>query len=126
WVGTLAACDGSGIALLNATPTVAATPTGPSGASGSNVTGATSSAVSAAITNVLGLRCEGLGSAVDNTQVRLQPDGLHVDAENVADADFVVLEPEDGSGTGVEDFERANMPLVFDVDPGTYWLGCRV
>jgi hypothetical protein len=116
WTGTFAACEGSEVSLSSlANAATTGTATGGSGA-----------AVSAAIRDVLALRCEGLGPAVDNTQVRVQTDGLHVNAENVADADFVIVESDDGSvGSAVEDFAAATMPLVFDIEHGVYWIGCR-
>lgn len=107
WIGTFVACPGSGIALTEAA--TSPLPEEP------------------AVPDVLVLRCEGLGPAVDADTVRLQPDGLHIEATNVADATVVALDPEDGTVEAlVFPFETATEAIVADVPPGPLWVGCRV
>ncbi len=63
------------------------------------------------------------------TQVRLQEDGLHVDALNVADAEVVEIRTADGSDAFVHQtaFEVAEESYVVSrIEPGTIWVGCRV
>lgn len=106
WKGTFTACSDSEIAL-----TEAAAPTSPA----------------PEFPDVLVMRCEGLGPAIDADTVRLQPDGLHIEATNVADAVVVVIDPEDGTVEAiVHPFETVTERLVVDVPAGQLWIGCRV
>lgn len=69
----------------------------------------------------------GVWAATDADRVRLQPDGLHVDATNVADATMTAIEPVDGHGDTIEHaFEMATETFVADVDPGEHRVGCRL
>jgi hypothetical protein len=73
------------------------------------------------------MRCEGLGPAVDADTVRLQPDGLHIEAMNVADAAVVAIDPQDGTIEAVvHPFETVTEEFVVDVREGPVWIGCRV
>jgi hypothetical protein len=106
WRGTFAACPESGIALTEAAASPSAAPEFP---------------------NVLVMRCEGLGPAVDADTVQLQPDGLHIEATNVADAVVIAIDPEDGTIEAiVHPFETVTERLVVDVPAGQLWIGCRV
>jgi hypothetical protein len=106
WRGSFAACSDSGIALTDA---AALTPPGLESP------------------DVLVVRCEGFGPAVDSDTVRLQPDGLHIEATNVADAAAVVLSADDGSiPEDLLPFETATEEFVIDVPAGSYRFGCRV
>jgi hypothetical protein len=109
WQGTFTTCPDSGIGL---TPDV--TPTSPP-------------EIPTDVPDVLILRCEGFGPAADSEYVRLQPDGLHIEATNVADAVAIVVSADDGSNP--EDllpFETATEEFVIDVPEGSYRFGCRV
>lgn len=80
------------------------------------------------VPDVLVLRCEGFGPAVDASTVRLQPDGVHIEASNIADAAAVAVDSSSGeieSFVAVE-FDSVTEDLVLDVPSGTYWIGCRV
>jgi hypothetical protein len=106
WRGTFAACPESGVALTEAAASPSAAPEFP---------------------NVLVMRCEGLGPAVDADTVQLQPDGLHIEATNVADAVVIAIDPEDGTVEAiVHPFEAVTERLVVDVPAGQLWIGCRV
>jgi hypothetical protein len=73
------------------------------------------------------MRCEGLGPTVDSDTVRLQPDGLHIEATNVADAVVVAVDPADGTVEAiVHPFETVTEEFVADVPEGPLWIGCRV
>ena len=82
------------------------------------------------IPDVLVVRCEGLGPAVDATEVRLQEDGLHVDAINVADAEVVLIRalvPDQEMFVHRTAFEEAEESYVVEgIEAGTIWVGCRV
>lgn len=79
------------------------------------------------VPDVLVLRCEGLGPAVDVTSVRLRAEGLYVEATNVADATVVALDAETGNVEALlYPFESATETFVAEVGPGTLWVGCRV
>ncbi|HYG70858.1 MAG TPA: hypothetical protein VEC15_01045, partial [Actinomycetota bacterium] len=98
WTGTVETCDGSGIELTATTD------------------GASSPSPVAA--DILTVRCEGLGPALELAQVRLQDDGLHVEATNVADASFVTIEHDDG--TVVPEmivFKHVTMQMTVDIEP---------
>jgi hypothetical protein len=104
--GTLTACADSGIAL--ASPPVLPP-------------------VDAGTPDVVILRCEGLGPAIDTPTVRLQSDGLHIEATNVADATVISIEPQaDIQEPVLVDVDSVTENIVLDVPPGTYWVGCRV
>jgi hypothetical protein len=105
WGGTFATCDASGVALSGlATP--------PS---------------RDATADTLVVRCEGLGPAVDSAVVRLQPDGLHLEATNIADAEYVVVESDDGEIVGGPiRFDQVTETAALDVAAGSYWVGCLV
>ncbi|MGH2673486.1 MAG: hypothetical protein ACRDHC_10960 [Actinomycetota bacterium] len=106
WRGTFSACPDSGIV-----PTEAAAPTSPA----------------PKFPDVLVVRCEGLGPAVDADTVQLQADGLHIEATNVADAAVIAIDPEDGTVEAiVRPFETATEEFVVDVSPGPISIGCRV
>ena len=64
WAGTFTACEGSGIELSELGAPGEPVPTGPSSAE--------LSPLPESVPDVLGVRCEGLGPAVDAAQVRLQ------------------------------------------------------
>jgi hypothetical protein len=106
WRGTFAACSDSGIALTEAAASPSPAPEFP---------------------DVLVMRCEGLGPAVEADTVRLQPDGLHIQATNVGDAAMVAVEPQNGSTEAVvHPFETVTEEFVVDVAEGSVWIGCRV
>ena len=106
WGGTFATCPDSGIVLTEAAASPSPAPEFP---------------------DVLVMRCEGLGPAVDADTVRLQPDGLHIEATNVADAVVVAVDPEDGTVEAiVHPFETVTEEFVVDVPEGAFWIGCRV
>jgi hypothetical protein len=109
WQGTFASCPESGIAL-----SPEESPTSPPG-------------IPADVPDVLVLRCEGFGPAADSDYVRLQSDGLHIEATNVADAAAIVLSADDGSiPEDLLPFETATENFVIDVPAGSYRFGCRV
>ena len=106
WRGTFAACPESGIALTEAAASPSPAPEFP---------------------NVLVMRCEGFGPAVDADTVQLQADGLHIEATNVADAAAVVVIADDGSvPEDLLPFETATEEFVLDVPAGSYRFGCRL
>ena len=106
WGGTFATCPESGIALTEAAPSPSPAPEFP---------------------DVLVMRCEGLGPAVDAGVVQLQADGLHIEATNVADAVVVAVDPADGTVEAiVHPFETVTEEFVADVPEGPLWIGCRV
>lgn len=76
--------------------------------------------------DVLVLRCEGLGPAVDASTVRLQPDGLHVVASNIADATVVDVRPAGSDTASLTPFLSVTERFVADVGPGTVLIGCLV
>ena len=77
--------------------------------------------------DVLRVRCEGLGPAVDLRRFTLQPDGLHVEASNIADAAAVVIENATGDVVaGPVMFDEVTESFVVPLEPGMYWFGCRV
>ncbi len=79
------------------------------------------------IPNVLIVRCEGLGPAVDSSRVRLQPDGLHIEASNIADATIVDVWPAGSAVSLVQTpFLSVTERFVVDVEPGVVSIGCRV
>jgi hypothetical protein len=124
WAGTFTACETSGITLtetLGPTGSIATLPPEPS---------PSPSPEDPAVPDVLIVRCEGLGPAVDGTEVRLQEDGLHVDALNVAHAEVVEIR---ASGPDQEAFihqtafeSPREVFVVPDLEPGPIWVGCRV
>ena len=123
WAGTFTECEGSGIELGGIV--------GAGGAgSPSPVRPPEPSPAEEEIPDVLVVRCEGLGPAVDSTQVRLQEDGLHVAALNVADADVVEIRVDDPDReTFIHEtaFETAEETFVVPgFGPGEIWIGCRV
>jgi hypothetical protein len=96
------------------------------------VTGSTGS-VDARPADVLVVRCEGPGPALDASSVRLQPDGrLRYEATNVADAEWVMFEGEDPmhvmhDNKGGQPFDTTTVTgSMKGFAPGTYWVGCRV
>ncbi len=106
WGGTFAACPESGIALTEAATSPSPAPDFP---------------------DRLVMRCEGLGPAVDADTVQLQPDGLHIEATNVADAVVIAIDPEDGTIEAIlHPFETVTERLVVAVPAGQLWIGCRV
>ncbi len=106
WSGTFAACPESGIELTEAAASPSPAPEFP---------------------DVLVMRCEGLGPAIDADTVRLQPDGLHIEATNVADATVMAIDPQDGTVEAiVYPFETVTEEFVVDVPAGPLWIGCRV
>jgi hypothetical protein len=106
WSGTFATCPESGIGLAGAVASPSPAPEFP---------------------DVLVMRCEGLGPAVDSDTVQLQADGLHIEATNVADAVVVAVDPEDGTVEAiVHPFETVTEEFVADVPEGALWIGCRV
>jgi hypothetical protein len=131
WAGTFTACEGSGITLtetLGPTGSIATLPPEPS---------PSPSPGDPAVPDVLIVRCEGLGPAVDSTEVRLQEDGLHVEATNVADAEVVEIRAGDpgreafihqtafesvGERIVIGPFGEASWPS----GSGHVWVGCRV
>jgi hypothetical protein len=107
WQGTLATCPESGIGL-------GPVPTSPP-------------EIPADVPDLLVLRCEGFGPAADSEYVRLQSDGLHIEATNVADASAIVVSADDGSiPEDLLPFETATEEFVIDVPAGSYRFGCRV
>jgi hypothetical protein len=78
------------------------------------------------VPDALVLRCEGLGPAVDSEVVRLQPDGLHVEATNLEFASAVVgIHSDEAAETMIVPFEEATERFVWDVPPGSLQIGCR-
>jgi hypothetical protein len=126
WGGTLAVCDGTGIAFVggNFVATPAAVGPTPSALTGPDApTGTTAQPLPEEIV----VRCEGLGPAVDRADVRLQPDGLHIEATNVADAEmFLIASPTTEASAGPFSFDRVTERVVVDLPPGTYSVGCLV
>jgi hypothetical protein len=122
WAGSFGVCEGSGVGLSELATPVELEPTGPSSAQ--------LSPLPESVPDVLTVRCEGLGPAVDATRVRLQRDGLHVDAVNVAHADLVELVPAfptAGDWLHRVTFEKATETFVVpDAQPGDTWVGCFV
>lgn len=122
WSGSFGACDGSGIALSELATPIDLEPTGPSTTE--------LSPLPESVPDVLGVRCEGLGPAVDSTQVRLQADGLHVDAMNIGDAEVVEIRqsvPDRDEFIHQTAFAQAEESFVVPgVEPGPIWVGCRV
>jgi hypothetical protein len=109
WQGTFATCPESGIVL-----SPDESPTSPP-------------EVPADVPDVLVLRCEGFGPAADSEYVRLQSDGLHIEATNVADAAAIVVSADDGSiPEDLFPFETATEEFVIGVPAGSYRFGCRV
>jgi hypothetical protein len=104
WTGEFVACPDSGIELAQAEPSPSPAPE---------------------IPDVLLMRCEGLGPAVDAPRVRLQPDGLHVEATNIAEATVVEVRS-DGSIASTTPFHSVTERFVADVAPGIVLIGCRV
>jgi len=105
WTGTFAACPESGIGLTEAAASPSPAPDFP---------------------DVLVMRCEGLGPAVDADTVRLQPDGLHIEATNVADAAVVAIHREEGNLEAiVHPFDTVTEEFVVDVPAGALSIGCR-
>jgi hypothetical protein len=103
WGGTFEACPDSGIEL--ATDVLA-----PAGAP-----------------DVLVLRCEGLGPAVHSDVVRLQADGLHVEATNVEHASAVIgVHSNEAAEAMIVPFEEATERFVWAIPPGPVQIGCRV
>jgi hypothetical protein len=124
WAGTLTVCQGSGIELaegLGPRGSIARLEPEPS---------ATPLPGEPVVPDVLVVRCEGLGPAVDATHVRLQADGLHVEATNVADAVLVELVPafpEPGDWLHRVTFDRATERFVVpEATAGEAWVGCFV
>jgi hypothetical protein len=79
------------------------------------------------VPDVLVLRCEGLGPAADSGVVRLQPDGLHVEATNLEFASAVVgIHSDETAATLIVPFEEAIERFVWDIAPGSLQIGCRV
>lgn len=106
WRGTFASCPESGVALTEAAASPSPAPEFP---------------------DVLVMRCEGLGPAVDADTVQLQPDGLHIEATNVGDAAVVAVDPQVGTIEAVvHPFETVTEEFVVDVPEGPLWIGCRV
>jgi hypothetical protein len=127
WSGTFETCDGSGVTLSDRIVTTGGGGTGPSAGTGSGATGSTGVAQPGDVADSLVVRCEGLGPAVDRSTVRLGADGLDVEATNVADAEVVLIEDDEGNVVGepvpfTEVTERFHVAL----EPGAYWVGCRV
>jgi hypothetical protein len=103
WEGTLSACPDSGIALAEV-----ATPPDEQ-----------------EVPDVLVVRCEGFGPAVGSTTVRLQADGLHVEATNVADAASVVVgRADDGDVSSVTAFDEVTETTVVEMGPGKVFVAC--
>jgi hypothetical protein len=123
WFGSFGMCEGSGIGLSDLATPIDLEPTGPSMTELSPSPGAS-------VSDVLGVRCEGLGPVVDSTQVRLQEDGLHVDAMNVGDAEVVEIRqsvPDRDEFIHQTAFAQAEESFIVpDVEPGPIWVGCRV
>jgi hypothetical protein len=120
WAGTFTACEGSGIELSELAGPGELLPTGPSAAE--------LSPLPESVPDVLDVRCEGLGTAVESGQVRLRVDGLHVEAANVADAVYVELLA-DPSGPDrwlrrVRFQEPMETFVVHDATPGAALVGC--
>ena len=124
WAGSFGVCEESGIGLSELATAVQLEPTGPSSAE--------LSPLPETVPDVLGVRCEGLGPAVDATQVRLQAGGLHVDVVNVADAEVVEIRREDPQREAFlyqSEFSLPQMEVVIpssDLGPGEIFVGCRV
>ena len=78
------------------------------------------------VPDVLVLRCEGLGPAVDASTVRLQPDGFHIEASNIADATVVDVRPLGSETPNLTPFLSVTERFVVDVGPGTVLIGCLV
>lgn len=111
WSATLWTCEGSGIALSGA---VSAAPPESTGATGA--TGAIE-----LIPDVLVVRCEGARPVLESEVVRLQADGLHVEA-TTSDVVAAHLVSEDGS---TEAFVAAGSEpdtFVVSVPPGKAWV----
>jgi hypothetical protein len=124
WAGTFTACEGRGITLTESV--------GPTGsiATLEPVPPTSPQPGDPAVPDVLVVRCEGLGPAADNTEVRLQEDGLHVDALNVAHAEVVEIRasgPDQEAFIHQTAFESPRESFVVpDLEPGRIWVGCRV
>ncbi|MEX2421087.1 MAG: hypothetical protein WD670_04645 [Actinomycetota bacterium] len=82
--------------------------------------------VGQAVPDVLVLRCEGLGPAIDTPTVRLQPDGLHIEASNIADATVVDVRAEGSDTPTLTPFLSVTERFVVDVGPGVVSIGCLV
>jgi hypothetical protein len=77
------------------------------------------------VPDVLVVRCEGLGPAVEADTVRLRSDGLHVEATNIAEARAVVVTTAEDSVGEIVPFESLPERFVVDVPAGRLWIGCR-
>lgn len=115
WVGTFQSCEGTDIVLSDAIVQTGGGGTGPD----APVTGPV------VAVDTLIVRCEGLGPVIDADKIHLQPDGLHIEATNVADASFVTIEHDDGTVVPeIIVFKHVTMRMTVDIEPGTYWVGC--
>ena len=124
WAGSFEVCEESGIELSELAAPGELEPTGPSSAE--------LSPLPESVPDLLIVRCEGLGPAVETTQVRLQEDGLHVDVLNVAHAEVVEIrrdEPQWEAFLYQSEFSLPQMEVVIptsDLGPGEIFVGCRV
>jgi hypothetical protein len=105
WGATLDVCPGAGIDVA---PTDAAT------------------APDTPAPDVAVLRCTGGGPELDTPIVSVQPDGLHIDAKNLANAFMIDLELEGGGNLGTVAFDGADhREVVLGVPPGQVtMIGC--
>lgn len=122
WAGSFGVCEESGIGLSELATAVQLEPTGPSSAE--------LSPLPETVPDVLIVRCEELGPAVEATLVRLQEDGLHVEALNVAHADVVeIRSPDAGRDAFAHQtaFDEAEESFVVPrFGPGEVWVACRL
>lgn len=102
WRGTFESCRDSGITLSESETEPASVP------------------------DLLVLRCEGFGPAAESDTVRLQPDGLHLEVTNVADATVVALVPGSEPDQIVFPFTQVTERYIVDVPEGPLWIGCRI
>ena len=79
------------------------------------------------VPDVAVLRCTTAGTKLDTPTVQVQPDGLHIDATNLARATLVGVAP-DGSDSliGTDAFDGADhREVVLQVPPGPATIACR-
>jgi hypothetical protein len=122
WFGSFGLCEGSGIALSELATPIELEPTGPSTTE--------LSPLPEPAPDVLEVRCDGIEVGLEATQVRLQPDGLHVRAVNLGDAAVVEIRAlasdQDAFAhqTAFDDPEESF--VVTGAIPGDIVVGCRV
>jgi hypothetical protein len=79
------------------------------------------------VPDVAVLRCTADGTELDTPSVQVQPDGLHIDATNLARATLIDVAPEGSDGLiGSDAFDGADhREVVLQVPPGRATIACR-